>query len=313
MASDGCKVKYSLHHLAMDRGTYVPQLKFEASPDVIAELKPKQEVKVPYYERGYYAMNSDRHGVCLIINNKTFKGKTERTGTDRDEENLVETWRYLGYHVEVHRDMNFQKTINIFGNIDDFLSGVDKKTDEKSKLAHDSFVCCLLSHGNKSCIFSCDSKEIPIEYFETSLGDSKKLGRKPKIFFIQACEGVNFGSRIVEIPREENSLKPDGDIETTNRADIYKSCATVSGNQAYRHEEKGSWYISAVCKTLCEESKQNTLDQLQKFINERVAEDKEKVYVSRMMNKYKQQPAGSDQLSKNVHFFYYEETGIVAT
>ena len=68
-------------------------------------------------------MNSDRHGVCLIINNKTFKGKTKRTGTDRDEENLVETWRYLGYHVEVHRDMNFQKTINIFGNIDDLLSG----------------------------------------------------------------------------------------------------------------------------------------------------------------------------------------------
>ena len=305
MASDGSK-KNSIHHLAVDRGTHMPQLKFETS-EVIAELKLKQEVKVPYYERGYYTMNSNRHGVCLIINNKTFKDKTERKGTDRDEENLVETWRYMGYHVEVRRDMTFRKTVDIFCDIDDFLSGVDKKAKEKAELAHDSFVCCLLSHGNKSCIYSSDSKEVTIEYLEKAVGASKRLGGKPKVFFIQACQGEGMGTSVIETNLHvDKALQSDGGIQTSRRADIYISYATAQGDQAYRHEVKGSWYVSAVCKTLCEKSKQNTLDQLQKFINEQVAEDEDKVYVSETGKKYKQQSTANDQLKSNVHFFFGE-------
>ena len=59
------------------------------------------------------------------------------------------------------------KPINIFRDNDDFLSGVDRKTDEKSELAHDSFVCCLLSNSDKSCIFSSDSEKIHIDHLES--------------------------------------------------------------------------------------------------------------------------------------------------
>ena len=252
MASDG--TKKSSRHKAMDRGTYVPRLKLESSAKTVAELKPKQEVKVPDVE--CYNMKSKRHGVCLIINNKTFDDQSEpRKGTDRDEANLVETWRYLGYHVEVRRNMSHDEIKSIFDKVDDFLSGVDRETDEKSKLAHDSFVCCLLSHGNKSCIKSSDNKNIYIKYLEESVGTSKRLLKRPKIFFIQACQGDEIGCEIVEPEVLVNeSLVSDGNVHTTNRSDIYISYATVQGNKAYRHEEKGSWYIGTVCKTLCEES-----------------------------------------------------------
>ena len=305
MASDYNRKKKSFYYLAMDRGTYVPQLKFEESPKVIAELKLTQEVKVPYYERGYYTMNSNRHGVCLIINNKTFKDQAERKGADRDEENLVETWRYMGYHVEVRRDMSFRKIVDIFCDIDDFLSGVDKKAKEKAELAHDSFVCCLLSRGNTSCIYSSDSKELPIKYFEKAVWASKRLGRKPKVFFIDASQGEELGTDVVETELYVKSGQYHGS-NTCGKRDIYFSYATVQGYLAYRHISKGSWYTNAVCKSLCEESKQNTLDQLQEIIFQQVAGDEDKVYVSETGKKYKQQPTFSNQLNSNVHFFYGE-------
>ena len=197
-------------------------------------------MKVPDGE--CYNMEFKKHGMCLVINNKTFEDQSEpRKGTDRDEANLVETWLYLGYHVEVRRNMNHGKIKSIFDKVDDFLSGVDKKTDEKSKLAHDSFVCCLLSHGDKSCIFSSDSKKIQIQYLEKSVGASKRLLGRPKIFFIQACQGEEFGCGIVEAEvGVKKSLGSHGNVHTTDRSDIYISYATVQGNLAIRDHEKGS-------------------------------------------------------------------------
>ena len=316
MACDGTKKSSS--HMAMDRGTYVPRLRLESSAMTVAELKPKQEVKVPDGE--CYNMEFKKHGVCLVINNKTFEDQSEpRKGTDRDEANLVETWRYLGYHVEVRRNMSHGEIKSIFDKVDDFLSGVDQKTDEKSKLAHDSFVCCLLSHGDTSCIISSDSKKIQIQYLEKSVGASKKLLEKPKIFFIQACQGEEFGCGIVESKvGVKKPLVSDSNVLIPDRSDIYISYATVQGNLAIRDPEKGSWYIGVVCKTLCEESKQNTLNQLQLLINKQVTQDKDKLYTVKDKGKvymvkedskdtkYKQQPTGSNQLTKNVHFFYGE-------
>ena len=140
-----------------------------------------------------------------------------------------------------------------------------------------------------------------------TFGEAAGTGR-PKIFFIQACQGKEPGCGIVESePHVEKSLVSDGKVQTTDRSDIYISYATVQGNRAFRHTEKGSWYIGAVCKILCEESKQSTLTQLQIFINKQVTEDEDKVYTSEEdLEKFKQQPYASNQLRSNVHFFYGE-------
>ena len=94
----------------------------------------------------------------------------------------------------------------------------------------------------------------------------------------------------------------DGEILTSKRADFYISYATAHGDQSYRHIEKGSIFIEAVCRTLYEKSKQSSLNVLQHFINNEVADHF--VYVSRSKIEYKQQPTCSDQLRSNVHFFY---------
>ena len=284
----------------MDRGTHVPKLKFKSFPKIIAKLKQEQELKVLLSSQDYYGMASECHGVCLIINNNTLnKGLDERKGTDRDEENLVETWRYLGYHVEVRRGMSYQETINIFCDIDEFLNDVDRKTDKMSRLAHDSFVCCLLSHGDKSCIISSDSQMIPIDHLAKAVGASNILQRRPKIFFIQAYQGEGFSETKLHV--RKSSIQSDSSgIQTTKRPHIFISYAIAQG-KACRDTDKGSWYIDAVCKTLCEKSEQKTLGQLQEHIEKQVAQDEDE---SETLKKFKQQPTSSNELRKKVHFFY---------
>ena len=48
-----------------------------------------------------YKMSSEPHGVCAIINNEKFSSHSEREGTQVDEANLAQCFRYLGYNVEV--------------------------------------------------------------------------------------------------------------------------------------------------------------------------------------------------------------------
>ena len=284
---------------AQIRGKYTPQLKFDANENKITTIEPKL-CKVIELAAGYYPMKSKTHGVALIINNRDFTDATKhksRVGTDRDEHNLIETWRYLGYHVEVRRDVTKSKFVKIFCDIDMYLKKVCSKSH--TKVENDSFVCCILSHGNKFCIYSSDNKEVQIEFLERGLGDSTILNSVPKIFFIQACQGIGSGTRPVQ-----SNLQADGEIQTSRRADIYISYATVPGDKSYRDIQKGSWFIGAVCKTLCKESTCCSLSEMQYFINSGVSDEPDFVYVSQFGIGFKQQPTCSNQLRKNVHFFH---------
>ena len=304
VASNGFNHEKAARFPAMDRGIHNPQLKFQ-SREQIAKLKPKQELIIPKLASGYYPMQSKKHGVCLIINNKTFQDHRheEREGTDRDEYNLIETWRYLGYHIEVRREAKQKEIVDIFNDIDELLKNINRKM--KLQVTNDSFVCCILSHGDNFCIYSSDSKEVKIGYLERALGNSEILRDKPKIFFIQACQGKEPGTTPVtsKLHPDMSGLRADGEKQTSRRSDIYISYATAQGDICYRHTKKGSWFIGVVCRTLCEESKQSSLNELQKFINKGVADGVDHVFANEE-GEYRQQPSCSDQLRCNVHFFY---------
>ena len=69
------------------------------------------------------------------------------------------------------------------------------KTLEQEKLNQkpgaNAFVLCILSHGAKDVIVGTDRKHISIDTITAMFdGDScPYLSGKPKIFFIQACQG----------------------------------------------------------------------------------------------------------------------------
>ena len=68
-----------------------------------------------------YPMKKEPHGICLIINNYTFfqvdeqyERLNDRSGAQKDQENLVETFNFLKYKVELHENLSSDMMVDTF-------------------------------------------------------------------------------------------------------------------------------------------------------------------------------------------------------
>ena len=80
-------------------------------------------------------------------------------------------------------------------------------------------------------IFGSDSKPLEHNQIQRFLAKSEKLRGKPKLIFIQACQGENPGTEAV------NDRLPDvatDDDRISEYTDFYLSCASVAGDRSYR-------------------------------------------------------------------------------
>ena len=175
------KSKERAHKQAKDRGTYKAQLRLDDNDDQITVINAERSDGQLHSRLGFYPMKAKRHGVALIINNKEFRSDEHKTrrGTDRDEQNLSETWQFLGYHVIILRDCTRDQMAQMFEKIDNLLKSA---TD----VANDSFVCCILSHGREGEVFGSDSRPLEYTRIQKFLAKSEILRSRPKMLFIQA-------------------------------------------------------------------------------------------------------------------------------
>ncbi|KAM9305614.1 caspase-8-like [Gastrophryne carolinensis] len=232
---------------------------------------------LPQSPEGFYKIKCKDRGTCLIINNFNFekarqnypkcaKNWQDRVGTNIDEvsineplfefpiqtnfihrffaDSLSEVFRILNFQVQVKKDLDGHS--------------ITKTVQSYSKLNYedrDCFVCCLLSHGNKGVIFGTNGQSVPIKdltcYFRSSLCPSLK--GKPKLFFIQACQGVEPQKCV---PAESDACHASGDSKVAqcdlipNEPDFLLGMATTLDSLAFRDPSKGSWYIQSLCKEL---------------------------------------------------------------
>ena len=225
---------------AMDRGEYKAKLKLRDDDNYITEISPTNDGPLPFSRRGFYSMKSKRHGVALIINNKTFEKHEFRAGTDRDEENLVETWKFLGYYVIVFRDRTRADMARVFLEIDSILKAV-KDTD--TNIANDSFVCCILSHGKEGEVYGSDSQPLEYTKIQRFLARSSILASRPKMLFIQACQGVKTFLGVVDHLKEIDA----DDEKISVYTDFYLSVASVDGVKSFRDAKSGRCVCVHVC------------------------------------------------------------------
>lgn len=289
MKSDGIA-----QYEAKPRGQHRPMLKLSKSPKVAEPILAKP-FRQDDSQIGYYDMTAKLHGAAFIFNNKTFLQHEERKDTERDEENLIQTVAYLGYRPVVFRDLTSSQMLSVFEKIDKYL----KESDDgaKVKVAHDSFICCILSHGNRGSIIGKDSISVKRESIERAVGESKTLNGRPKIFFIQACQGDDPGTEPVL------TVHADGGKTTSKRAHIYVCSATTFGDKAYRDEFLGSWFVVEVCKILCQFGKCYKLSDFQNHLNKSVATNESYRCYDKKGIKHTQQTTGGGQLYHDVHFF----------
>jgi hypothetical protein len=94
---------------------------------------------------------------------------------------LKRVFTKLHFLVEQHDDLT---DVDIQRLLVDKAHNVDHRE-------YDCFVCCILSHGGLGLVYGTNGKPVKIKDLTTSLTPSRcpTLANKPKLFFIQACQG----------------------------------------------------------------------------------------------------------------------------
>ena len=240
-----------------------------------------------------YNMDKNPHGICLIINNYEFyhptdpdKAHNDRGGANIDQFNLIQTFRYLRYKVEVKENLTADEmTDTLF------------KMSQRDHSNYDSFVCCILTHGERDIVHGADS--IPVSLFDLTgiLKFCKGLAGKPKMFFIQACRGEQ-EDKGMAVEKDSGGSQPPPTNTIPQEADFFFGYATPPGNAAYRSRRHGSWYISELCKVFTQNAYHGNLSSMMKKVNFQVS----KAFTKEGL---KQCSEYVDRLRSEVHFFHF--------
>uniref|UniRef100_A0A672G262 Caspase-8 n=1 Tax=Salarias fasciatus TaxID=181472 RepID=A0A672G262_SALFA len=231
---------------------------------VYPDAQPSISSRSPPDEAEYYAMNHQPRGLCVIINNENFIGfeLAPRKGTHEDERALKELFRRLGFTVKVYNDLTGEQIRQEIENI-----------SRRNFLNDDALVVCVLSHGELGCVFGTDEKKVFLREltFPFTSDRAATLAGKPKLFFIQACQGGSYQKGSVPLPPMEDTenqtnLEEDaGPIhgETVpSHADFLLGMATVQECKSFRHTSRGSIYIQELCRQLTRSAESDTPDDI---------------------------------------------------
>ncbi|XP_078536329.1 caspase-10 [Lissotriton helveticus] len=189
-----------------------------------------------------YKMGEQCRGYCLIISNNKFSKNIERKGTAKDAEALKRVFTWLGLEVHCHTDLS--------------AAGMKECMQTFKTKIHDNmdcFVCCILSHGESGNVYGTDDTLLPIRtltaYFTPK--ECPSLTEKPKLFFIQACQGKDTQPRVL-LEADASSSKTERVLHKSipEYADFLLGMATVDGFSSFRHVIAGTWYIQSLCRNL---------------------------------------------------------------
>ncbi|XP_052067532.1 heat shock 70 kDa protein 12A-like [Mytilus californianus] len=185
-----------------------------------------------------YKKGKDERGFLLVINFEFAGRKDERTGSQKDVDDLKTFFETLKYHVECRSDISKEELEECLKDIRDtyLIADADK---------YYSFFCIVMSHGNaegiKTCKGTITTDEI-VEYFKTS--KTKPFKGKPKVFFFDMCrekpKPIIGEPEVLSNAPESDSFHDDSDTLI-----VY---AATEGNRSYLMPSGkwiGSFFIQA--------------------------------------------------------------------
>ena len=141
------------------------------------------------------------------------------------------------------------------------------------------FVCIILSHGDENGIATRDGiksvEEIVKMFSDCFMG-------KPKLFFIQACRGLNTTDHeMVDDEADDNAANGASDdvtddesdeiIKIPHGADTLVAYATIKGAKAFRRDKVGSWFISKMIEEFRENYTRDHVEEMLISVREAVA------------------------------------------
>lgn len=266
----------------------------------VARLRVEQQLQQTRQPAGAdlvlecYPMTRNPRGFAVIISNEHFPNSranlTDRQGSERDVQNLKKTFEKLNFIVRIHRNLiGFE------------LVATMRQYGAHDHSSYDCFVCCMLSHGKKDCIYGSNSEPVSIEQLTSQVDglSCPSLLKKPKLFFIQACRGtgedlgVETDAGGLSGHAQRDALEQ---VKIPLKADYLLGFASPPGNVSFRSTTHGSWYISALVSTLETYAGRGvSLTDMLIMVNQRLAE-------ATTSDGFKQIPSPINQLTKRLVF-----------
>ncbi|RWS27124.1 caspase-1-like protein [Leptotrombidium deliense] len=266
-----------------------------ATANVEDEQYEKIAVLTTEADSPVYNMTRKR-GICLILNHHTFRKQlSKRRGTVHDKKALIRCFTRLGYQIMHFDDLEFSQIVKILRDI-----------ARMDHTAADSFVCCVLTHGEDGLLHAYDHPYESQELYNRFKGDvCTSLCGKPKIFIIQACQGFRYDHHVVIVSdsRDEPDSRKYHTIPTM--ADFLIALSTVPGYFSWRDLDRGSWYIQRLVEALEEnhakkDTEKEDLVSILTTVNRRVAYDAGVQATQSIL--YKQMPCFQSTLTRKVTF-----------
>ena len=252
------------------------RLHAENSREIVEELRRKneevsalrQQVELldGQLQRGedaeMYHMNAvPPHGKAIVIVNDTFTPNPElvlrpRAGAKRDMDLFRQTFQHLGYSVEAYPNLTSVQ-----------MHQVIAKVSAENHDAHDSFVCCISTHGDEENVYGADGVGVKRVELIQAVKQSATLLEKPKMFFLQACR-----TKPSSTPTAENLTRYQPDAPKQD-ADIFVANATTPNSASFRDPSTGSWFVSTLHRVFTSPARHNaTLSALMHEVNREVCD-----------------------------------------
>ncbi|KAK9974771.1 hypothetical protein ABG768_022848 [Culter alburnus] len=196
-----------------------------------------------------YKMDSNPHGLCVIINNENFEDPdNKRHGSQNDVDSLKDLFEDLGFLVKIKKDQTASDIKQLMIKY------------SKDRRHADCFVCCVLSHGDETGVLGVDEEICPVNAITSPFDgvNCPSLIGKPKVFFIQACRGHKMQSKVLAADGPGAShMQKSGNVSYSipKDSDFLIAMSTVEGYVSIRGKNSGSWFIQSLCKHLKRGSK----------------------------------------------------------
>ncbi|XP_012063639.1 PREDICTED: LOW QUALITY PROTEIN: caspase-1-like [Atta cephalotes] len=240
-----------------------------------------------------YNMKHKRRGVAIILNHVHFENMGTREGSEKDTLDLKTSLSKLGFDVQIYTDPTF-KTI----------STVLQSTAAEDHTDADCLIVVAMSHGESGLLHSADSIYPVDALWNPFTGDQcLSLAGKPKLFFIQACRGMQLDNGVT-VFHKTDSIKSDTlKYSIPAYADILVAYSTYDGFFSWRNPNNGSWFIQALCEELDLHGRSRDLLTIMTFVNRRVAiEYQSYVPQNEKFHAKKQIPSIVSMLTRFVYF-----------
>merc|ERR1712071_642105 len=190
-----------------------------------------------------YNMNHSKRGRALIFSQKDFNSDLKldsRSGSPKEEKRLKLSLEALNFKVSLFNDLTVEQ-----------LTTEIAKLAEEDHSDRDCIIIALMSHGGDGILYAKDAQYKPECLWSNFTSDKcPSLAGKPKLFFIQACQGSRTDSGTM-LQRKTETDGPDGSdvpYKIPTHADFMIVYSTIPG----RDTTNGSFFIEALCYALSE-------------------------------------------------------------